>query len=72
MAVQGRLKSLKSKSPKVVVENYQDVFDTLVVEVKDPGQLQQEVEAYLTAGEVALLILRIIDGILLLYCKSGG
>lgn len=53
MSVQGRLKSIKSKSPKVVVEKYQDVFDTLVAEVKDPGQLQLEVEAYLTTGMVA-------------------
>ena len=48
--MQSRLKSIKSKSPKVIVEKYQDAFDTLVAEITDPKQLQLEGEAYLTAG----------------------
>ncbi len=49
--MQSRLKLIKSKSAKVVVEKYQDAFDSVVVEISDPRQLQVEVEAYLTAGE---------------------
>ncbi len=48
--VQTKLKAIKSKSPKVVTEKYQEVFDQLVAEQKDPQQLQEGVEAFLTAG----------------------
>lgn len=49
--MQSRLKSIKSKSAKVVVEKYQDAFDSVVAEISDPQQLQVEVETYLTAGK---------------------
>lgn len=48
--VQEKLKSIKSKSPKVLTDKYQEVFDQLVAEQKDPQQLQEGVEAFLTAG----------------------
>lgn len=48
--VQEKLKSIKSKSPKVLTDKYQEVFDKLVAEQKDPQQLQEGVEAFLTAG----------------------
>lgn len=49
-SVQEKLKQIRSKSPKVLTEKYQEVFDRLVAEEKDPNRLQQEVEIYLTAG----------------------
>jgi len=49
--MQTKLKSIKSKSPKVVVEKYQDAFDSVVAETKDVQQLRLEVESYLTAGK---------------------
>ena len=50
-SVQEKLKQIKSKSPKVLTEKYQQVFDQLVSEEKDPQCLQEGVEAFLTAGE---------------------
>ena len=67
MSVQGRLKAIKSKSPKVVAESYQEVFDNLVGEVKDAGQLGVEIEAYLTAGVVANLV-SMLASLLTLFC----
>ena len=54
--VQEKLKLIKSKSPKVLAEKYQEVFDQLVAEEKDPQRLQHEVETYLIAGMFVLLI----------------
>ena len=50
--VQDKLKKIKSKSPKVLTEKYQDVFDQLVEKEKDPQQLQEGVEAFLSAGTI--------------------
>ena len=49
--MQTKLKSIKSKSPKVIVEKYQDAFNSVVAETKDAQQLRLEVESYLTAGK---------------------
>ena len=54
--VQEKLKAIKSKSPKVLTEKYQGVFDQLVAEETDPQRLQQELEVYLTAGNLKILI----------------
>ena len=50
----GRLKDIKSKSPKVLIEKYQEVFDKLVRELNDSQELQEGVEAFLSAGEFRL------------------
>ena len=52
VVVQEKLKHIKSKSPKVLTEKYQEVFDQLVATETDPQQLQSGVEAFLTAGRV--------------------
>ena len=49
--VQAKLKAIKSKSPKVLTEKYQEVFDQLLTEQKDPQKLQEGVEAFLVAGK---------------------
>lgn len=46
-----KLRKIKSKSPKVVTEKYQEIFDKLVEDEKNPQQLQEGVETYLTAGK---------------------
>ena len=48
--VQQKLKQIKSKSPRVLTEKYQQVFDQLVAETSDPQHLQEGMEAFLMAG----------------------
>lgn len=55
-SVQEKLKSIRSKSPKVLTEKYQEVFDQLVAEETDLQRLQQELEVYLTAGKLMIPI----------------
>ena len=70
VAVLEKLKKLKSKSPKILIEKYQEAFDQLVAENKDPELLQEGLEAYLSAGKSLLCHRSLITTLCIVLVKS--